>query len=39
MDDSDIELNTWSQEFDPWECVLVPPEPEPELYTSFEGNF
>lgn len=36
-EEPEIELNTWTQGFDPWETTLLPPEPEPEQFITFEG--
>lgn len=39
LDDSEIFDKKWNIDKDPWQSLLVPPEPDPHLYHDFESSF
>lgn len=38
LDDSDIFEKKWNIDTDPWQSLLIPPEPDAALYNEFEGK-
>jgi len=37
FDVSEMDMQSWSENVEPWESILIPAEPEPEQYSTFEA--